>query len=173
MKQLFIDYVESPVGRILLVSDGSKVCALDYEDYEARMRGLLARRFGEVGLERVDNAGGFSGRVRAYFENGAGLEDVPVDGGGTDFQRRVWRALREIPCGETWTYGELARHIGQPAAARAVGHANSLNPVAIIVPCHRVVGTSGDLTGYAGGLERKQWLLEHERRRSSRACVGG
>jgi methylated-DNA-[protein]-cysteine S-methyltransferase len=91
------------------------------------------------------------------------LAGAPVSTGGTLFQEQVWKALQEIPAGHTRTYGELAARLGRVLAARAVGHANSLNPVAIIVPCHRVIGASSALTGYAGGLERKEWLLRHEK----------
>ena len=89
------------------------------------------------------------------------------------FQEQVWRALRGIPASETWTYGQLANRIGRPQAARAVGHVNSLNPAAIIVPCHRVIGASSALTGYAGGLERKRWLLDHERAMLGRHIAAG
>jgi methylated-DNA-[protein]-cysteine S-methyltransferase len=90
------------------------------------------------------------------------LDGLTVTTGGTDFQRSVWKALRAIPAGETRTYGQLAAAIGSPKAVRAVGLANGRNPVALIVPCHRVIGANGTLTGYAGGLERKRWLLQHE-----------
>jgi methylated-DNA-[protein]-cysteine S-methyltransferase len=82
--------------------------------------------------------------------------------GGTPFQQQIWAKLREIPIGEIWTYGRLAQDIGKPTASRAVGMANSLNPIAIVVPCHRVIGANGQLTGYAGGIDRKRWLLQHE-----------
>jgi methylated-DNA-[protein]-cysteine S-methyltransferase len=101
--------------------------------------------------------------VRAYFEGELqALEDVRVESGATDFQRRVWSALREIPPGRTVSYAELARRIGSPTAVRAVAAANARNPVAIVIPCHRVIGADGGLTGYGGGLDRKRWLLEHE-----------
>jgi methylated-DNA-[protein]-cysteine S-methyltransferase len=101
--------------------------------------------------------------VRAYLGGDLrALDDVAVNAGGTPFQARVWNELRRIPAGTTITYGELARRLGQPSANRAVGHANSLNPVAIVVPCHRVIGADATLTGYAGGLDRKRWLLQHE-----------
>jgi methylated-DNA-[protein]-cysteine S-methyltransferase len=87
---------------------------------------------------------------------------IPVNGGGTEFQQQVWQMLQTIPLGTTISYGELATKIGKPTAARAVGMANSLNPVAIVVPCHRVIGAKAKLTGYAGGIDRKQWLLQHE-----------
>ena len=101
--------------------------------------------------------------IAAYFAGDlAALDSLPVAGIGSDFQRRVWAALRTIPAGTTQSYGQLAAAIGQPAASRAVGLANGANPIGIVVPCHRVIGTSGALTGYAGGVERKAWLLIHE-----------
>ena len=90
------------------------------------------------------------------------LDEVQVEMNGTDFQRRVWSALRDVKAGRTASYSDVARSIGSPAAVRAVGAANGANPVAVIVPCHRIIGTNGTLTGYGGGLERKQWLLRHE-----------
>jgi methylated-DNA-[protein]-cysteine S-methyltransferase len=103
--------------------------------------------------------------MRAYFAgNLTAIDDLPVATGGTDFQRQVWRALRQIPCGETISYGELARRIDRPAAVRAVGLANGSNPISVVVPCHRVIGSDGSLTGYGGGIERKRWLLTHEQR---------
>ncbi len=101
--------------------------------------------------------------LRAYFAGDlTAIDNLPVETAGTLFQRLVWRALREIPCGQTISYAQLAQRIGRPAAARAVGLANGANPVSIVVPCHRVIGASGSLTGYGGGLERKRWLLTHE-----------
>ncbi|MNL71486.1 Methylated-DNA--protein-cysteine methyltransferase [compost metagenome] len=90
------------------------------------------------------------------------INDLPVMTAGTEFQRSVWQQLRQIPCGEIITYGELAKRIGRPTASRAVGMANGSNPISIVVPCHRVIGSQGALTGYAGGVQRKQWLLKHE-----------
>jgi methylated-DNA-[protein]-cysteine S-methyltransferase len=98
-----------------------------------------------------------------YFAGTRQSFDVPLHARGTEFQRRVWQALREIPYGETASYGETAAAIGAPTASRAVGLANGQNPISIVVPCHRVVGANGSLTGYGGGLEAKQWLLAHER----------
>jgi methylated-DNA-[protein]-cysteine S-methyltransferase len=90
------------------------------------------------------------------------IDQLPVMTAGTEFQRSVWQQLRQIPCGEIITYGELAKRIGRPTASRAVGMANGSNPISIVVPCHRVIGSQGALTGYAGGVQRKQWLLKHE-----------
>ena len=160
---LWFDEVESPVGTMVLVSDGTNLCSLDFGDYGERMHKLLGARYGEIRLTRAADPQGFSSRLRAYLAGDmASLDDIPVSPGGTPFQAQVWAALRTIPAGTTITYGELAARVGRPTAARAVGMTNSLNPIAIVLPCHRVVGANAALTGYAGGLERKRWLLEHE-----------
>ncbi len=163
---LTLDRVATPVGEVLLVTDGDgAVRALDFADYEARMTRLLARHApGAVVVEgRAPEA--VRRAVEGYFGGDVlALDGVAVRTGGTDFQRTVWKALRAIPAGETRTYGQLAAAIGSPRAVRAAGLANGQNPVAVIVPCHRVIGANGTLTGYAGGLERKRWLLDHERR---------
>jgi methylated-DNA-[protein]-cysteine S-methyltransferase len=161
--KFFIDRIPSPIGTILLVSDGESLCSLDFSDYEARMMGLLQKRYAAVEFVDTIDPQGFSSKIRAYLAGDFGaLNDMPVNGGGTDFQQLVWQGLRTIPVGTTLTYGKLAAKLGKPTASRAVGMANSLNPVAIVVPCHRVIGAQAKLTGYAGGLKRKQWLLEHE-----------
>ena len=162
---MLLDYdeFESPIGRILFASDVEGICALDYAGYESRMQSLLVRRFGAFEFRRGSDPRRLKARLGNYFDGDLqALDAEPVSTGGTAFQEQVWKALRRIPAGETRTYGRLAAHLGRPQAARAVGHANALNPVAIIVPCHRVIGASSALTGYAGGLERKQWLLRHE-----------
>ncbi|MBC8162059.1 MAG: methylated-DNA--[protein]-cysteine S-methyltransferase [Roseiflexaceae bacterium] len=164
MNILHIDRIASPIGEILLVVDGAQLVALDYAGYEPRMLKLLARRYGPLTLEEAADPHGYSTLVRAYLAGDlAALDGIPVNTGGTPFQQQVWQALREIPAGQVQTYGGLAARLGRPSAARAVGMTNSLNPVAIVLPCHRVVGANANLTGYAGGLERKQWLLDHER----------
>lgn len=163
---LTLDRVATPVGEVLLVTDGAgAVRALDFADYEARMTRLLARH--APGASVVEGRAPETVRraVEAYFGGDVGaLDGLTVRTGGTDFQRTVWKALRAIPAGETRTYGQLAAAIGSPKAVRAAGLANGQNPIAVIVPCHRVIGANGTLTGYAGGLERKRWLLDHERR---------
>ena len=163
-----LDYAEldSPVGRFLVACTDTAVCALDYDGYQTRLHSLLKRNHGDCELRpAAANPLGIADALRRYFGGAVDAFDgISTDTGGTEFQQTVWRTLRGITAGERWTYGELARAIGRPEAARAVGHANSLNPVAIIIPCHRVIGANGKLTGYAGGLERKRWLLEHERR---------
>ena len=159
-----LDRIESPVGTVLLVTDAAgAVRALEFADYEPRMMRLLVRHYGQVKLTPGAAPEPVRGAILAYFNGDArALEALPVATGGTPFQREVWAALRAIPAGETRSYGQVATAIGRPRAVRAVGLANGANPVGIIVPCHRVVGANGTLTGYAGGLERKRWLLAHE-----------
>lgn len=163
MKELLLDHVDSPIGTVLIVTDGDQLCSLDFADYEQRMMTLLQRRYGPVHLTMTTDPCGFSSQLRSYFAGDYHcLNTIPVSTNGTPFQQQVWLALRTIPPGKTMTYGELAAKLGKPTAYRAVGGTNALNPVAIVLPCHRVVGANASLTGYAGGLERKQWLLEHE-----------
>jgi methylated-DNA-[protein]-cysteine S-methyltransferase len=162
---MLLEYDEfaSPIGRILFASDGQAICMLDFRGSEKRMEALLARRFGAIELKKGLDPQNLKKRLQEYFDGRlTALDTTPVSLGGSAFQQEVWAALREIPVGQTWSYGQLAARLGRPQAARAVGHANSLNPVAIIVPCHRVIGASSKLVGYGGGLERKQWLLRHE-----------
>ncbi len=161
---LTLDRIPSPVGEVLVVTDADgAVRALDFHDYEARLRLLLRRHYGEVVLTDGRAPEPVRRAVETWFGGDLNAFDaITVRTGGTDFQRAVWKALRDIPTGETRTYGQLAAAIGAPKAVRAVGLANGANPVGVIVPCHRVIGANGTLTGYAGGLERKRWLLAHE-----------
>ena len=154
----------SPIGTIVLaVRDGTLTALVFAEGWPDR-RARLVKRFGDVDLRGAADPAGVSGRLAAYFAGDLGaLDAIAVDSGGTPFQRRVWGALRTIPPGETVSYQTLARRIGAPTAVRAVGAANRTNPIGIVVPCHRVIGADGSLTGYAGGIERKRWLLTHER----------
>jgi O-6-methylguanine DNA methyltransferase len=155
----------SPVGTIRLVSDrDGGLRALDFEGFDDRMQRLLRLHYGEVVLSPGPAPAPVTEALTAYFAGDLrALDAIPTVTGGTDFQRAVWAALRDIPPGETQAYGQLAARLGRPAASRAVGAANGANPVAIIVPCHRVIGASGSLTGFGGGLDRKAWLLAHER----------
>ena len=163
MKELIIDYISSPIGKIVIVVDGDRLWSLDFEDCTERMMKLLKRRYTEVRLKQVVDPHGFSTRINNYFAGDyENLTTIPVHTGGTPFQQQVWIALREIPAGQTFTYSGLAARIGRPKAARAVGMTVSLNPIAIVLPCHRVVGRNASLTGYAGGVDRKRWLLRHE-----------
>ncbi len=160
--QLFSERVPSPIGTILLVSDGKVLHALDFEDFEDRALRLLQRYHGPCELVPGRGAG-LAERIAGYFGGDlAALDAIPVHTGGSAFQRRVWSALRGIPVGSTMSYGRLAAAIGAPTASRAVGLANGANPIALVLPCHRVIGANGSLTGYGGGLSRKAWLLRHE-----------
>jgi methylated-DNA-[protein]-cysteine S-methyltransferase len=160
--RLRVDELATPIGSLFIVTDDESLCVVDFDGCEDRMRILLARRFGAFELVRTRDPLGFTTRLARYFAGDlAALEGLRAETGGTPYQRAVWTALRGIPVGETRTYGQIAARIGG-THARAVGHANSLNPVAIVVPCHRVIGANSTLTGYAGGLHRKRWLLDHE-----------
>jgi methylated-DNA-[protein]-cysteine S-methyltransferase len=166
--QLLIDRIDTPIGEMILVADREgNLRAIDWTDHEDRMLRLLQRHYGASGfaLEPAANPHGLSDAFRRYFAGDlAALDRISAKTAGTPFQREVWRALRNIPRGTTLSYAQLAQRIGRPKSTRAVGLANGANPVAILVPCHRVIGASGALTGYGGGLHRKQWLLDHERR---------
>ena len=161
------DEMSTPIGTMLLLSDAEgRLRALDWAEYEARMQRLLQQQYRGSGLEvRAGRAPDLIRKaLEAYFAGELGaLAAIPLHTGGTEFQRAVWAALREIPPGETIAYGVLATQIGRPKAVRAVGHANGANPIGVVVPCHRVIGAGSQLTGYAGGLPRKRWLLDHER----------
>ena len=165
------DEFDTPLGRLTLLADAAgRLRLLGWFDGHARVsRALRAYAEGPgVVLRPANNPGGLSDALRAYFDGQLdAIARLPVACAGSEFQERVWSALREIPCGETWSYSQLARRIGKPAAVRAVGLANGANPVGIVVPCHRVIGADGSLTGYGGGLERKRWLLQHERARAA------
>lgn len=157
---LVFEYMSSPVGQLKLVASDKGLTAILWEnDDPARVRlGTMTESADHSVLAETQDqlAGYFAGRRRSFT--------VPLDFRGTDFQKTVWAALLAIPFGETRTYGEIARNIGRPGAARAVGAANGRNPVSIVAPCHRVLGSNGALTGFAGGLAAKDYLLGHERR---------
>ncbi|MBB2892943.1 methylated-DNA--[protein]-cysteine S-methyltransferase [Flexivirga oryzae] len=150
---------QTPIGPLTLVADGEELVGVYMETHQ---HAPAANDFGE----RVDGDPVLSTvaqQLREYFAGEREEFDLPVRPAGTEFQQRVWRALREIPYGQTWSYGELAQHIGSPTASRAVGLANGRNPISIVIPCHRVIGANGSMTGYGGGIHRKQWLLAHEK----------
>lgn len=160
---LQIDRVQTPIGRVMVIVRDDSIVALEFHDHWDRTERNLTRRFGQFELNRVDDPGGNSSRIRHYFDGDrAALDACPVDPGGTEFQKKVWATLPTIGWGQTLSYGELATRIKKPEASRAVGAANGQNPIALVLPCHRVIGADGSLTGYAGGLKRKQWLLAHE-----------
>jgi methylated-DNA-[protein]-cysteine S-methyltransferase len=164
-KSLLLHRLDTPIGVALIVTDErGALRAFDYIDFEARMHKLLRVHYDEVELRAASMSAHLANRIEQYFGGEfTPLDDIVCDTNGTPFQRRVWTALRAIPPGTTTTYGSIARSFGMPNASRAVGLANGSNPIAIVVPCHRVIGADGGLTGYAGGLHRKQWLLDHER----------
>jgi methylated-DNA-[protein]-cysteine S-methyltransferase len=155
------------IGPIHVVAEGGKLLAMEFGDIEHRLMPMLRARIGkEPMLEPVDELDEITSAIHAYFDGDlAAIDAIEVDGGGTDFQQHAWKSLRAIPPGETRTYGQMAAALGRPNAARAIGMANALNPISLVVPCHRLVGSNGALTGYGGGIERKRWLLEHERSR--------
>jgi methylated-DNA-[protein]-cysteine S-methyltransferase len=164
LTRLLLDEIETPLGSLVMVVDETfALYQLAFRDgHRKRERSPSAAT--EAAATHASNPGGVSDALRAYFDGELSAIDELVDNVvGTPFQRRVWAALRTIPCGTTLSYSELARRIGNPGAVRAVGLANGANPVSIVVPCHRVIGADGTLTGYGGGLERKRWLLAHER----------
>ncbi len=161
-----LERFSTPIGQMLLVTDEQQnVRAVDWHDYEERMHLLLARQYKGIALSLRESAQASpAGRIlQAYFDGDlGGLEKIQIALGGTDFQRQVWLALRGIPAGQVLSYRDFAVRLGRPAATRAVGLANGANPVSIVLPCHRVIGSNASLTGYGGGLHRKRWLLEHE-----------
>ncbi|CNH50738.1 putative methylated-DNA--protein-cysteine methyltransferase [Yersinia aldovae] len=166
METFLIDKMATPLGELLLIADEeNRLRAIDWTDHYARLMKLLRNHYGANAFTLAEsrNPGGLSDSIQRYFAGELHIiDDLPVRTAGTDFQRQVWQELRKIPCGETISYGELAKRINRPTASRAVGMANGLNPISIVVPCHRVIGSHGNLTGYAGGVERKRGLLMHE-----------
>jgi methylated-DNA-[protein]-cysteine S-methyltransferase len=170
--ELLIDRIDTPIGEMIIVADrDGNLRAIDWTDHEARMHNFLRLHDGKDGftLAPARNPNELSHAISSYFAGDlTAIDNLPVKTNGTPFQSQVWHALREIPLGTTISYGELANRIGRPTAVRAVGLANGSNPIGIVVPCHRVIGSNGSLTGYGGGMERKRWLLEHERPGSPR-----
>ena len=161
-----LERVATPTGPMLILTDDQhRLRALDWEDHEPRMRRLLARHYGRDGVRARETARPSAARraLEAYFAGELdAVAGLPTATNGTEFQRAVWRALCAIPAAQTVSYGALAAAIGRPSASRAVGLANGSNPIAIVVPCHRVIGSRASLVGYGGGLDRKRWLLAHE-----------
>jgi methylated-DNA-[protein]-cysteine S-methyltransferase len=150
--------VPGPIGNLLLTSDGSALTGLHMDPGE----GFTIDPSWEEGDDVLSRT---ADQLRAYFAGELRQFDLPLALAGTPFQQRVWRELRRVPYGQTISYQELARRVGNPKASRAVGAANGQNPVAVIVPCHRIIASDGTLGGFGGGLERKEWLLNHERNR--------
>ena len=159
---VFVDALDSPVGTLTIAERAGRVCLLHFGPDGPAIDQMFDRWYpGEPRARRPIVA--IRDVLSRYFAGDVSvLDPIPVELNGTPFQKNVWQALRRIPGGTTISYAELAKRIGEPSAVRAVGTANGANPVAVIVPCHRVIGSNGKLTGYGGGLDRKQWLLEHE-----------
>jgi O-6-methylguanine DNA methyltransferase len=173
--QLYRSIVSTPVGDMMALASDQGLCALEFigpEERLTRLEARLRRHFPPHEIVDGDAQSIESARawLAAYFAGErAEIDTVPLDMRGAEFEKRVWRALTRIPPGETTSYGAIAKALGSAGASRAVGAANGANPVSIIVPCHRVIGASGSLTGYGGGLDRKTWLLNHEKRWSAGA----
>jgi methylated-DNA-[protein]-cysteine S-methyltransferase len=158
---LYREELTTPLGPLILVSHQEQLLAVDWIDHQDRLSRLLQRFWGNTTCQ--EHPTGFARAFQKYFEGQlSALKGLALQMAGTPFQRQVWQALLQIPVGQTWSYSQLASQIGNPTAVRAVGLANGCNPLSLVVPCHRVIGANGKLTGYAGGLDRKQWLLDHE-----------
>jgi methylated-DNA-[protein]-cysteine S-methyltransferase len=159
-----LDRLATPIGTALLVTDDAGVLrALDWEDYESRMKDLLRRHYGEVVLQERQAPAALLKALTGYFKGDLDrLSDIAWRVAGTPFQQKVWSALPGIPAGRTMSYGAMAAQLQAPKAMRAVGHANGANPISVVLPCHRLIGSDGKLVKYGGGLARKRWLLRHE-----------
>ncbi|MGB7404425.1 MAG: trifunctional transcriptional activator/DNA repair protein Ada/methylated-DNA--[protein]-cysteine S-methyltransferase [Pacificimonas sp.] len=164
---LSADWLETPIGLMLAIADDDRLHLLEFNDRKCLPREIekLVGRTGQaVAMRRNDVIEAIDAALTAYFAGEGPLPPLPVGDHGTAFERSVWDQLVRIPLGETRSYGEIAKALGKPTATRAVARANGANQLALLLPCHRVIGADGTLTGYAGGLWRKRWLLEHERR---------
>lgn len=169
--RLVLETIPTPIGAMLLAADAEGFLrAADFVGCEARLDRQLGRRLGSGGYAIVAGAvpAEITAAMRDYFAGSiAAIDGIAMKTGGTSFQREVWQALRAIPPGTPLAYGGLAARLGRPQSSRAVGHANGANPFCVIIPCHRLVGADGALTGYSGGTDRKRWLLEHEARNAT------
>lgn len=153
--------IETPAGALTLVLDGDLVVICEFADRQARVTRQLTRFYADANVSAGDCPGTVSTALTAFFAGDLdALDSIKSAPEGTAYEKRVWLALKDIPAGQTESYGGLAKRLG--SSARAIGRANGRNPVCLIHPCHRVIGADGSLTGYAGGLERKEWLLRHE-----------
>lgn len=154
---------DSPVGPLTVVTDGGTLVMISFPDFEGRAVMQMKKALkGETVMDGPPHAR-TTAALDAYFAGDLhALDKLPIAPRGTDFEQSVWRELRNIPVGETRSYRDIASAIGRPTATRAVGRANGINPIPLVVPCHRVIGADGSLTGFGGGLETKAWLLRHE-----------
>lgn len=166
MLTLLEEKIATPLGPLWILCDEQfHLRAVEWEQHSDRMEQLLDIHYRAGGYSRIPakNPGGLADKLADYFAGNIDVIDtLPTATGGTPFQRDVWQMLRTIPKGQVMHYGQMAEQLGRPGAARAVGAANGSNPISIVVPCHRVIGRNGALTGYAGGVQRKEWLLRHE-----------
>ncbi|GLS31814.1 O-6-methylguanine DNA methyltransferase [Mesorhizobium albiziae] len=161
------DFIETPIGPMIAVADAHALHILEFLERKAlatEVKKLRKATGSAIVFGRTEVIDRIETELSAYFAGNSSVFEIRLAPLGTPFERQVWEALRKIPAGETASYSGLAAGMGNPAAVRAVGHANGANPIAIVIPCHRVVGAGGELTGYGGGLWRKHWLIEHERR---------
>ncbi len=165
-ERFFVDTMDTPLGAAVVIADETGALRMHrWTDSGGSWRAEFHRRHGNAELIAQTNRFGHVTALARYYDGDiAALDAIGVAFTGTPFQQKVWNALRTIAGGTTLSYGALARRIGSPSAVRAVGLANGSNPIAVVVPCHRVIGSDGSLTGYGGGLQRKRWLLEHEAR---------
>ncbi len=155
--------LQCPLGELEIIADAGGLCMVEFADHAERYLKVLSARYGEVEIVDGEDPHDAVAALEAYFAGDLrAIDRLPADAPGTTFQRAVWAELRGIPPGSTISYQQLARRLGRPTATRAVGAANGQNPVGIVVPCHRVIGANGTLTGYSGGLDKKRWLLAHE-----------
>jgi methylated-DNA-[protein]-cysteine S-methyltransferase len=163
VRTIQLESIGSPIGDLLVAALDDAVCAIAFEGTEPDTEAYLARRYGECARNHGRVPSPVRNALKRYFEGDmAAFEGIASGARGTAFQARVWAALCTIPPGRTASYADMAERIGKPTATRAVGLANGQNPLPIMIPCHRVIGRDGSLTGFGGGLERKAWLLRHE-----------
>jgi methylated-DNA-[protein]-cysteine S-methyltransferase len=155
--------VDTPIGPLTVAAHGRRVCLVHFGPVDRYVRSSLESWYPDEPVEPHDDPAGAVSVLKRYFAGDlASLDEIEVELHGTSFQQRVWTALRTVREGTTLSYAKLADRVGSPAAVRAVGAANGANPVAVVLPCHRIIGSDGSLTGYGGGLDRKRWLLSHE-----------
>jgi methylated-DNA-[protein]-cysteine S-methyltransferase len=155
--------IDSPLGKLTVAARGNLVCVVHFGPQTPALCSSLKRWYPDGSIEEEEDPAGAVGVLRRYFTGDLeSLDEIKVELNGTTFQKNVWLALRTVKAGSTMSYAQLAKRVGSPAAVRAVGAANGANPVAVVLPCHRIIGSNGSLTGYGGGIHRKRWLLDHE-----------
>ena len=163
MKKIQSAIYSSPIGDIQILAEGERLIFLDFADNTDRIEKLMKRRYGDFEIVESENPAMMRDRLDRYFDGDwSAFEGLDVATGGTDFQKSVWKGLTAIPPGQSISYDQLAQDVGNPNAIRAAASANANNPISIVIPCHRVIGKNGAMRGYAGGVERKVWLLRHE-----------